>query len=340
MNNHTPLAAARRTRTSRVRPGFLTVATLGVAGYAMPAQAELTRAGVVINNTASASYDNAAGTTTTVASNTVSLRVDELLDVAVTSTDAGDVGTTPGATGTVLTFRVSNTGNGEERFRLTANGAIGGDDFDPATTSIFLDTNGNGVYDPTVDQVYVAGSNDPLIAAESAVTAFIVTQTPTGVVDGARGLVSLAAAAVTGTGAPGTVFAGLGTGGGDAVVGASTADRNATGTLKVSAATVDFVKSAVVTDQFGGAKAVPGATINYTLVARTTGSGTLLNLRVGDTVPDGTTYVPGTITLDGTALTDAADGDAGSFATNRVAVGLGAVTGGATRTVGFKVKIN
>ena len=340
MTEYRSLSATRGSFAGRLHRGLLATVAIGAAGLAVPAQAALTRAGVVINNTASASYDNAAGTTTTVASNTVSLRVDELLDVAVTSTDAGDVGTTPGATGTVLTFRISNTGNGEERFRLTANGAIGGDDFDPATTSVFLDTNGNGVYDPAVDLAYVAGSNDPLIAAESAVTAFIVTQTPTNVADGARGLVSLSAAAVTGTGAPGTVFAGLGTGGGDAVVGASTADRNATGTLRVSAATVDFVKSALVTDQFGGTKAVPGATISYTLVARTTGSGTLLNLRVGDTVPDGTTYVPGTITLDGAALTDAADGDAGSFAANRIAVGLGAVPGGVTRTVGFKVKIN
>lgn len=76
--------------------------------------------------------------------------------LTVVTTDSGDITTAPGATGNVQTFRITNTGNGEEAFRLTANTGIGGDDFDPTLTQIVLDTNGNGVYDPGVDTVYVA----------------------------------------------------------------------------------------------------------------------------------------------------------------------------------------
>lgn len=340
MKNSPSPSAQRRSFASPSRIGFLATTALAAVGFAAPASAQLTRAGVVITNTASASYDDAAGTSNTINSNTVSLRVDELLDVAVASADSADIATTPGASGQLLTFRVSNTGNGEETFRLTANGAIAGDSFDPSVTTIYLDSDGNGVFDPSVDQTYVAGTNDPLIAAESAITVFVLSKTPSGVADGGRGGVSLAAAASTGTGAAGTTYAGKGTGGGDAVVGSSTGDRSATGYFRVSAATVDFVKSAVVADQYGGSSALPGATITYTLVARTTGSGSVLNLRVGDGIPEGTSYVPGTLTLDGTGLTDASDSDAGAFATNRVAVGLGTVPGGAQHSVTFKVKIN
>jgi hypothetical protein len=61
---------------------------------------------------------------------------------------------------------------------------------------------------------------------------------------------------------------------------------------------------------------------------------------VSDSVPTGTSYKTGSLTLDGSALTDAADGDAGSFAGSGIAVNLGTVASGATRTVTFKVKID
>lgn len=169
------------------------IATCGIAlvGFAAPASAELTRAGVVIKNTATASFDDPTGTTTTVQSNTVSLRVDELLDVAVASANAGDVATRPGAQGEVLSFRVTNAGNGDENFRLTANGAVSGNAFNPALVKIAIDSDGDGRYDPAKDQTYVAGSGDPLIAPESAITVFVITNIPGGLSDGVRAAVSL-----------------------------------------------------------------------------------------------------------------------------------------------------
>ncbi|MEI9849934.1 MAG: hypothetical protein WDN24_02545 [Sphingomonas sp.] len=55
--------------------------------------------------------------------------------------------------------------------------------------------------------------------------------------------------------------------------------------------------------------------------------------------PPGTDYVPGSIRLDGTALTDAADADAGSFDGAGVRVALGDVAAPATRRIEFQVKI-
>lgn len=344
MTKSTPPMRANPASPSRSHLALRTAlfATSGMALVAVgtPAAAQLTRAGVVINNTASASFDDPTGTTTTVQSNTVSLRVDELLDVAVASADTGDVATRPGALGEILTFRVTNAGNGDENFRLVANAAVGGNPFNPTVVRIAVDADGDGRYDPAKDVAYVAGSGDPLIAAESAITVFVITSLPSGLADGARAAVSLQASAVTGSGAAGTTFAGRGNGGGDAVTGATTADRAASGFLRVSAATVDVAKSATVTDQFGGTSPLPGATITYTLVARTTGSGSLANLRLADVIPDGTSYIADSINLDGARMTDAADGDAGSFVTNRVSATLGNVPGGTQHTLTFKVKIN
>lgn len=317
-----------------------TLALLLASGVATPAFAGGTPAGTVINNSATATYDLPGGGTNSVTSNTVSLTVDELLDVGVAWTDGGDVTVTPAATGQVLTFRVTNAGNGGEAFRLTARDNAGGDDFDPSATSIILDTNGNGVYDPGIDTVYVPGSNDPVLAPDGSVLVFVLSSIPAGAGDTQRGRVDLVAVAATGSGAPGTSFAGQGQGGGDAVVGATGADAEDDGYYRVSAASVAFVKSATVVDPFGGATQVPGSIVTYRLVATVSGSGSLANVRIADAIPADTTYRAGTITLEGAGLTDAADADAGEFSGTGISVRLGTLSGGATRAVTFQVAID
>lgn len=318
---------------------------LGAAALAaaQPAFAAGTPAGTDIENIAEATYDTPSGPVT-IQSNTVIIKVDELLDVTVASTDPGDVTTLPGATGNVLTYQVTNTGNGSEAFRLTANVANGGDDFDPTLTQTVLDTNGNGVYDPGVDTVYVAGTNDPVLAPDQSIRVFVITGTPVGVVDGNRADVSLAAVANTGSGAPGTSFPGAGQGGGNAVVGSTGADGIDNGFLAVQAASITLVKSATIADPFGGNRPVPGAIITYSIIANISGSGSLANLVITDPIPAGTTYEVNTITHQAgvappAGLTDAADSDAGLFDGTRVTVSAGTVPAGQTRTVTFKVKI-
>lgn len=317
------------------------ISTLALAvALALPMQAEAagTRAGSTISNTASASYD-AGGGTQTIDSNKVDLRVDELLDVVVDSSDAADVPTTPGATAQLLTYSLTNTGNGQESFALSTIANGGGDDYDPTVTQIYID-NGDGVFDASTDTLYTPGTNDPTLNPDQSIKIFVLATTPAGVSDGNRGTVSLVAAAKTGTGAPGTSFPGQGEGGGDAVVGSTGADSQDQGAFVVSAATVTLVKSAVIADPFGGSEPVPGATITYTIVATVAGSGTVSGLAVTDNIPADTSYVAGSITLGAAALTDAADTDAGDYNGTRINVALGTVAGGQTRTVTFKTKID
>jgi uncharacterized repeat protein (TIGR01451 family) len=313
----------------------LTLSAMLTSGQALAAG---TLAGTDIQNIATAEYES-GGSTVAIQSNAVIIKVDELLDVTTVTSDPGDVVTTNGAQNVVSTFRITNTGNGPETFRLTPNVVNGGDDFDPALSQVVIDTNGNGVYDPGVDTVYVAGTNDPSLAPDQSTTVFVLTNVPNTQVNGDRGQVQLTAVAATGSGAPGTTFAGAGQGGGNAVVGTTGADADASGYLLVNSTTVALTKSATIVDPFGGSTTVPGSIITYTLVATVSGSGTLSNLAINDPIPASTQYIVNTITLGGTVQTDAVDGDQGNFNGTRVSVAVGNVPAGETRTVTFQVRV-
>jgi uncharacterized repeat protein (TIGR01451 family) len=324
----------RAARTARL------LATLLAGASASPLLAAGTVAGTNIDNVATATFDLPGGGESTVTSNTVSLRVDELIEVSVAWADPGDVGASPGATAQVLRFTLTNAGNGSEAFRLTAVDTAGGDDFDPSVTSIVLDANGNNVYDAGVDTIYSAGANDPVLAPDASLSIFVLSTIPGGAGDGERGRVDLQAEAVTGSGAAGTSFAGAGQGGGAAVVGASGGEAEDDGYYLLSATSLSFVKSATVADPWGGSSQVPGAIITYTLVATASGSGSLANVRISDPIPAGSSYRAGSITLDGGPLSDAADADAGRFTGTAIDVGLGNVAAGGSHTITFQVDID
>ena len=320
-------------------PFRLALAPLAIAAALIttPAHAGGVKAGTLIENTASATYDGGAGPVT-IPSNTITVKVDELLDVTVTSRDSGPVSAAPGSA--VLTFELTNTGNGPEAYTFTANPAVAGNDFDTTVNGIAVDTNGNGVYDPGVDQMLTGPATTAAIAADASLTVFVLVTIPGGVADGDQSDVSLLAEAVTGTGAPGTAFAGQGAGGGNAIVGSTGANATATGSSSVGITDVDLIKSATVRDPFGGTGIVPGATITYAIRAEVRGSGSVSDLVVTDAAPADTTYVAGSLKLDGATLTDAADADAGRSSTSGISVDLGTVSGGSSHIVTFQVTID
>lgn len=305
---------------------------------AMPALAVGTPAGTEITNQASVTF---VLDTTTVnqSSNSVSLQVAEVLDVTLQWQDSGNILAKIGDTGKVATFLLINTGNGTETFTLTVDNGLGGDQFDPTFVAIYLDANGNGAYDAGIDTLYTAGVNDPVLNADDAIVLFVINDIPAGVNDSDLGKSGLAAAAVTGTGAPGTAFPGAGDGGINAVVGATGAAAAAEATLQISSVDVSVVKSALVADPFGGNEPMPTAVITYSIQVTVAGSGTAANVVVTDSVPNSTTYIDGTLQLDGAALTDAADGDAGEITGGNIVVRLGDLQD-AAGTVTFQVTID
>ena len=125
------------------------------------------------------------------------------------------------------------------------------------------------------------------------------------------------------------------------MVGNTGGSASTDGFYKIAAATLALRKEATqITHALVNDQVIPGAEITYTITATATGSGVLPNLVIRDTIPAGTTYVPGSITLDAATQTDAQDSDGATFTANAIAVALGNVQGGTAHVVAFKVKVN
>ncbi|WP_353228886.1 hypothetical protein [Novosphingobium sp.] len=318
---------------------LLATGTVAFALTAAPsAWAAGTIAGTLIQNTASATFSSGTSTTT-IESNTVSVKVDQLIGVAVTALTTAPA--TVGTADAVLVYQVTNTGNGSDAFDLTGAPNVAGNGFNATLRTVAIDTNGNGTYDPGVDTVITNGAASQAIAPDASIKVFLVTAAPPAATDAQTSQVRLTAVSTIGSGTPGTVFAGKGTSGVDAVVGASGGTANALAGLISSLATVTLTKSATISDPYGGTNPVPGAMVLYSILVHATGSGTANSLAVTDAFPAGTTYQPGTIMLAGSPLSDAADSDAGAASASGITVQLGNVAGGSPdKTISFKVKIN
>jgi len=323
--------------------GMVLLMLAAALAFAVQARAAGTPAGMDIVNQATATFE-VSGNSFLVNSNAITIKVAELLNVSVVWQDAASVVVSTGDTSRVLTFLVTNTGNGTDEFTLAGNSALSGDDFDPTLDGLYLDANGNGTYDDGVDLQYAAGVNDPLLAADSTVTVFSLNDIPLGPVDGNTGNSNVTATSKTGTGAPGTVFGSVGDGGVDAVVGTSGAADTDLGTYVISNVQVSILKSVIVSDPFGGTEPIPGATMKYALTITVSGTATAETVVITDPLPLNTTYVAGTLTLNAGSLSDGLDldaGDVGGTTPGTVTVNLGNLTSASpVQTITFDVLIN
>ena len=323
---------------------WLSVAGIAVLGAPLAAQATGTPAGTNIQNTAQVSYT--VGTSTvTASSNTSTIRVAEILDAVLTLASA-TVQVSPGATAEELVLTLTNTGNGSETFNLTALSAgIVNDDFDPtlASPAIYFDSDNSGDFSGS-DLAYSPGANDPTLAADASIRLFVVNNIPNTVVNGNRGRSQLTAAAATGSGPQGMSFGLTGDGGVEAVAGTTGGDAVLFGEYLVADVALSALKSQSILDQFGGGRPLPGATITYQIVVTRSGTGTANAAAVNDLIPANTTYVAGSLQLNGATLTDTADGDAGAFVSApapEVRVNLGDLSGASgPQTIQFAVTIN
>jgi len=337
-----------RANTSRTRASVaaLFVIVMIATGFAMAAAPSAARAeslaGTVIFNTANLRYDMDGGTRS-VTSNTVTLIVAERLDTRLVREGQGVITVaSPPALPTIIPFVLTNADNGTESFVLATSISS------PAMTlrTLAIDADGNGRYDPAIDLPPV-DATVPALAPGQSITVFAVL-VGTAEQSVADATLTMTARALTGSGVPGSGYAGRGDGGGDAVVGPTGATASVVVPLASARGGPALIKSQSVRAADGSQNAVRDSVITYTLEARFTDAVT--GARIADPIPAGTVFVPGSLTLDGALLSDAADGDAGRFdATGGapadgaqgpgIAVALGQVAAASVHTVQFKAKI-
>lgn len=285
-----------------------------VAGLCGPASAS-SPAGVEVANTARLSYLD-SGEERSATSNTVRLRVLQVLDVRV---EAAEAFRDPRDGSCSLGFRISNPGNGPQTYRLD----VAASGFGPQTPALTVEGGEPG-------RLTLAASGSGLARLRGG-----------SIGDACRA--ELTATAEAGHGAPGLLLPGAGLQGVDAVVGATGARGRAeasvapTGGVGGGAGDVRVMKRQSVRDPDGGARTVPGAIVTYTLEVDL-GDRPVSAVGLADPIPAGLAYVPGSLRLDAAALTDAADGDGGRFDGRAVEVRLDAAAA-RRRVVTFQTRI-
>ena len=279
---------------------------LGLTAVALPAAATGTAAGTSITNRAVVSY-SVGGVAQTVINSSptgnstpgvglgadTAFVVDRLVNFTLTTVDTTAIVGTPGQTSLITTFLVTNTGNSTESYNALAANVLGGtvfttniDTIDVANIKVYFGPDATTAYNAGTA---VAAALAPDIAQDTGRRIFVLADLPVAATNGAGANVRLSvkAAAATSLGATlETATNAADTAGAvDVVISASVASTagSVTTSLKtadsgyaVQAPTLSVAKSEVViSDPVNGLtnpKAIPGATVEYTLSITNTGA--------------------------------------------------------------------
>ncbi len=251
-------------------------------------------AGTQIVNVAELSYR--VGTSDfNATSNTLVDVVDQVLDLEINCQDTSNVIVQDGESQRALTFRLSNIGNGTDKFALTHE-TNATSNFTVNNPLIYIDSNGNGLFDSAIDQQI----NDINLSADADATLFFVSDMPNG--NFASGSLSAngieARSTIGGSGAPGTA---IDLGSYFAVDGIRGGVDSDLCVYEMSTIEVVLEKSATLSSD----KLFTGTVIHYKIVVKLAGEGTANRIVLKDTVPSGTTYVANSLKLDSSSLSDA-----------------------------------
>lgn len=330
----------------RVRLAVVALGLIGAAPSVFAAAGD-TNYSTPITNTASVNYSvsgvpqtvinsSPTGNSTPGAGNgaATTFVVDKKIMFVAEETNGAATVTSPGLTQVVTTFRVTNTSNGAQDFRIAADNTqppaiIFGrtDAFDMSNFTLHVSTAActtatmatpayvGGVTEPTTTFI-------PALAEDACKYVFVVSDTPVSptAANGLAATIRLVVSATTAGSSGATlevqsaavdnpavvdvVFAETGVTNGNVVNnGVSLAfDQYFVGTLTVTKS------AAVISDGFsaaGQAKAIPGAIVEYTISVQNNGlvtSGAALT----EIIPPNTAYVAGSTTLNGVARADVA----------------------------------
>ena len=286
----------------------------GGAAFLPSAHAAAPSAGTNISNIASASYTDSNGSNKTVTSNVVTTTV---LQVA-SFTLIADQTKTANANGQVsLSHTLTNTGNGSDTFNVAvANNDTRDnttDNYDFSGLNVYLDANKDGVPD---SQTPV--TNVTLAAGESVNLIVQATTASNNVIAGDLG--KLTVSAISGF---------------DTSVTAKNVD-----TVKITnGAVISLLKSASVSNIDATSTSPAAREVEYTLAYQNTGNTTATNVTITDVLPAGLTYVAGSATVNGTAVSDTADADGYNFTSGTATLVIPAVAANSTGVLKFKVQV-
>ena len=322
-----------------------------------------TTAGVDVNNTVNVTFEVGGVVQTPPPPATDTFKVDR--KILFTITERAPTGTTAvsaNQTGAITSFTLTNTSNDVLDFSLTPSNILNGsaaprgtDAFDLTGLLICEDNDNNLVCDAAAGATLTI---DDLAQDTGTTTILILGDIPASATNGQIGGVTATATALNSNGT--------------AIVASTDADANVAGVVEtifadtgrdgieaadddytVAAAVLDVVKiSRVVSDGVSATnpKAIPGAVVEYCIsVNNASGAATASNINISDVVPTNTTFVGGSILVDGTVAnhglpthtcTGGSAGGAYNGGTTTVTGPLSNIAGGTARALIFRVTID
>lgn len=273
-----------------------------------------TEAGTLIENTATVSFTR--GTTPATKTSKIGFKVDEVINVNVTSANASN-NITNGDTSVAITYTVTNIGNGPESFKLFDS--FGATNELPLADSdlkiYYIDTASADGFDPnTINETLYTGSDINILSDES-ITVYIVTNVPNGAV--LNSLTDLKLEAVSQTASAtikasesafGTVIPNVGEGSTNAIIAANQGRDSASSELKVTTFDSSQALDVTINKLILGASAllnntstvttqkIPGAMVTY-FIKVTVKNDTAKGLSISDFIPANMTYVANSLRL-------------------------------------------
>ena len=347
------------------RHSGLCLASLFLLALSAGAHAGGTAPGTDINNQATLNFkvggtDQPAvtsdGDTGTDGNQVTTFKVDRKVDLTVVSDGGATV--IPNTNDQVLPFTLENTGNDTQGYLLSTVAGLDAtdDDFDMNSVRIYIDVNNNGTYESGTDTLYTAGTNVGDLAPDATIKLLIVANTPGTAGNTETSLYHLLAQATNaGTTTPAAetpgaddptaidvAFADAAGSAGAGTDDAQDGKHSASAIYTVQSATVVVTKSSEVTDDgFGttapNAKAIPGATVTYTVNITNSGTAAANSLVLTDDLQvANVTYNNPSVNFG----VDCNGTTSESFATPTLTINVGTVTGGSTCTITYSVTIN
>ena len=252
---------------------------------------------------------------------TAEFTVAETLNFDLISLDSQAVTVISPSNDRVLSFRLTNTGNGTESFLLKSNTLITDDDFDPIVNSIWIESNQTSSFQnkssARADSQYLVDLNKVTLDADESVVIYILSRIPKSLGKSQTGKVILKVKADIPNidqYSVGDSIPAAGDNGVDLVLLKDQGQSQAVGSYITSSLNLDMKKTVFkVIDPYNKKRIMPGTAVTYKISLNATGDGVIENLVISDPTPKNMHYKAGSMILNNISLSDINDNDQGDF---------------------------
>ncbi len=252
-----------------------------------------------ITNTASVNYKDANNVAQTPVTANVVVTITQIYGVTVTpATDAKGGSDT---TKVIYTVTVTNNGNGPDSFDLSS-----------ATTGVW--TPSSVTFAPNSDGTGTALTATASLAQNATATVYMVVTVPAGAFTGDQAVTTFTATSHNDGGTP---------------------KANASDVCTTTAAGADNIGNSTKTSST--LTPVDGVPFTYTIAVNNAGTQNAATVVVTDVIGSNLAYIPGTITMNGTPVSD---GTAWNAGTKTITINIGTLNHGVTDTITYQAQVN